>query len=74
MLLHHLSWIPIIMKGFTPVSCLVLEVCLSKLKNNHNYHINFGKSLPESRSNRAILTISGVHAFFIHKSKVGFNN
>ena len=26
MLLHDLSWIPIIMQSFTPVSCLVFEI------------------------------------------------
>ena len=31
MLLHDLSWIAIIMQSFTPVSCLVFEVCQSKL-------------------------------------------
>ena len=36
MLLHDLSWIPIIMQSFTPVSCVVFEICLSKLNNNNN--------------------------------------
>ena len=31
MLLHDLSWIPIIMQSFTPASCLVFEMHLSKL-------------------------------------------
>ena len=34
MLLHDLSWIPIIMQSCTPVSCLVFEIRLSKLNNN----------------------------------------
>ena len=40
MLLHDLSWIPIIMQSFTPVSCLVFEICLSKLNNNNNNNNN----------------------------------
>ena len=36
MLLHDLLWIPIIMQSFTPVSGLVFEIRLSKLKNNNN--------------------------------------
>ena len=36
MLLHDLSWIPIIVQSFNPVSCLVFEICLSKLNNNNN--------------------------------------
>ena len=36
MLLHDLSWIPIIMQSFTPVSCLVFEIRQSKLNNNNN--------------------------------------
>ena len=41
MLLHDLSWIPIIMQSFTPVSCLVFEMRQSKLNNNNNNNKNF---------------------------------
>ena len=34
MLLYNLSWIPIIMQRFTPVSCFVFEVHLLKLNND----------------------------------------
>ena len=40
MLLHDLSWIPIIMQSFNPVSCLVFEIRLSKLNNNNNNNNN----------------------------------
>ena len=43
MLLHDLSWIPIIMQSFTPVSCLVFEMRLSKLNNNNNNNNNDNK-------------------------------
>ena len=36
MLLHDLSWIPIIIQSFNPVSCLVFEIRQSKLNNNNN--------------------------------------
>ena len=35
MLLHDLSWIPIIVQSFNHVSCLVFEIRLSKLNNNN---------------------------------------
>ena len=38
MLLHDLSWIPIIMQSLNPVSCLVFEIRQSKLNNNNNYN------------------------------------
>ena len=34
MLLYNLSWIPVIMQRFTPVSCFVFEVHLLKLNND----------------------------------------
>ena len=36
MLLHDLSWIPIIIQSFNPLSCLVFEIRQSKLNNNNN--------------------------------------
>ena len=41
MLLHDLSWIPIIMQSFTPVSGLVFEMRLSKLSNKKKKKKNF---------------------------------
>ena len=43
MLLHDLSWIPIIMQSFNPISCLVFEIRQSKLNNNNNNNNNNDK-------------------------------
>ena len=40
MLLHDLSWIPIMVQSFNPVSCLVFEMRQSKLNNNNNNNNN----------------------------------
>ena len=39
MLLHNLSWIPIIIQSLTPVSCLVFEIHQSKLNKKKKTNI-----------------------------------
>ena len=36
MLLHDLSWIPIMVQSFNPVSCLVFEILNNNNNNNNN--------------------------------------